>query len=584
MTQRALFAVATTLLIGSAAGCTAYIGGGSTGSSAQPGSGGATGTGTPGTPGNPSTPGGGASSSVPTKPGTVDPANPPDPNAAGPMPLRRLTQGEYNNTVRDLLGVTTNPANNFPSDVDLNFIFRRFGDVSTLDASRMQEAAEAIAPTVDVTKLAPCAATDATGQTACAQTFVTSFGLHAYRRPLVADETTRLMALYQVGRTTLTLDYPGGIKLLIETMLQAPGFVYRWELGPVTPTLEGTVVHLAPYEVASRLSYFLWQTMPDQALFDAAAAGKLATPQDVEAQARRMMDDPKAHNMMASFFQQWLSLDQVAARPKDATVYPQFNDALKASMNAESLAFIDNVAFQGDGALSTFLTANFSFVDQTLAPVYGVTGATATAAKLSLNPAQRAGLLTQSAFLTVTGATDGSNPVKRGRKVYERLLCGVLPPPPPNVPPAAPASAGGTTRQRFAVHDTQLCAKACHTIMDPIGFAFENYDGIGQYRTTDNGLPVDATGAITLDGVSHNFKDAVELTNLLATSGDVRSCFVTQWARFAFNRLDTDADRASLNDAFTAFSKANFTVHELLVGVATSRSFNYRSPSAGEIQ
>jgi hypothetical protein len=521
---------------------------------------------------------------VPTKPGTVDPANPPDPNAAGPMPLRRLTQVEYNNTVRDLLGVTTSPANNFPSDVDLNFIFRRYGDVSTLDASRMQEAAEAIAPAVDATKLAPCAATDATGQTACAAQFLSSFGLHAYRRPLVADETTRLMALYQVGRTTLTLDYAGGIKLLIETMLQAPGFVYRWELGPVTPTLEGTVVHLAPYEVASRLSYFLWQTMPDQALFDAAAAGKLATPQDVEAQARRMIDDPKAHNMMASFFQQWLSLDQVAARPKDATVYPQFNDALKASMNAESLAFIDNVAFQGDGALSTFLTANYSFVDQTLAPVYGATGATATAAKLSLNPAQRAGLLTQSAFLTVTGATDGSNPVKRGRKVYERLLCGVLPPPPPNVPPAAPASAGGTTRERFAVHDTQLCAKACHTIMDPIGFAFENYDGIGQYRTMDNGKPVDATGAITLDGVSHNFKDAVELTNLLATSGDVRSCFVTQWARFAFNRLDTDADRASLNGAFTAFSKANFTVHELLVGVATSRSFNYRSPSAGEIQ
>jgi hypothetical protein len=582
MTQRALFAVAATLLLGGAAGCTAYIGGGSTGSpgSAQPGTGGATGTGMTGV-GNPSTPGGGASSG--TKPGTVDPSNPPDPNAAGPMPLRRLTQREYNNTVRDLLGVTTSPANNFPSDVDLNFIFRRYGDVSTLDASRMQEAAEAIAPTVDVTKLAPCG-TDATGETACAEQFLNSFGLHAYRRPLVADETTRLMALYQVGRTTLTLDYAGGIKLLIETMLQAPGFVYRWELGPVTPTLDGTVVHLAPYEVASRLSYFLWQTMPDQALFDAAAAGKLATPEDVEAQARRMLDDPKAHDMMAAFFQQWLSLDQVAARPKDATVYPQFNDSLKASMNNESLAFIDNVAFQGDGALSTFLTANFSFVDQTLAPVYGVTGATATAAQLSLDPTQRAGLLTQSAFLTVTGATDGSDPVKRGRKVYERLLCGVLPPPPPNVPPTAAASTGGTTRQRFSVHDQQACAKACHTIMDPIGYAFENYDGIGQYRTTDNGLPVDATGAITLDGVSKNFKDAVELTHLLATSGDVRSCFVTQWARFAFSRLDTDADRASLNGAFDSFSKANFTVHELLVGVATSRSFNYRSPSAGEIQ
>jgi hypothetical protein len=583
MTQRSLFAVS--LLIGAAVGCTGNISGvtGASGTShPNPGnglgSGGSVGagasTGVGAGVGVSSNPGGGA--------GTIDPSKPADPNAAGPMPLRRLNQREYNNTVRDLLGVTTSPATNFPTDVDATFIFRRFGDVSTLDASRMQEAAEAISPTVDTTKIAPCAT--GTAETACVTNFLNTFGLHAYRRPLTADESTRLSALYQTGKTTLMLDYAGGIKLLVETMLQAPGFVYRWELGPVSPTLQGSVVQLTSYEVASRLSYFLWGTMPDQALFDAAAAGKLATQSDVDTQARRMIEDPKAHDMMASFFQQWLSLDQVAARPKDATVYPQFNDALKASMNSESLAFIDNVAFQGDGALSTFLTANYSYVDTTLAPVYGVTGATATAAKLNLDATQRAGLLTQSAFLTVTGATDGSNPVKRGRKVYERLLCGVLPPPPPNVPPAAPASAGGTTRQRFEVHDTMACAKACHTIMDPIGYAFENYDGIGQYRTTDNGMPVDATGAITLDGVAKNFKNAVELTNMLATSNDVRSCFVKQWARFAFLRLETDADTASLNGAFTAFTKANFTLHELLVSVATSRSFNYRSPSAGEIQ
>ena len=266
------------------------------------------------------------------------------------------------------------------------------------------------------------------------------------------------------------------------------------------------------------------------------------------------------------------------------TVYPQWTDALKASMNNESLAFIDNVAFQGDGALSTFLTANYSFIDQTLAPVYGVSGATAAATKIQLDATQRAGLLTQSAFLTVTGASDGSNPVKRGRKVYERLLCGTLPPPPPNVPPPAPASQGGTTRQRFAVHDTQACAKGCHSIMDPLGFAFENYDGLGQYRTTDNGQPVDATGQVTLDGSSKSFKNAIELSALLANSNDVRSCFVTQWAKFAFSRASEPADAASLNDAFAAFSKASFTVRDLLVSIAKSRSFNYRSPSAGEIQ
>ena len=577
MTQRALVAVATTLLLGSAGACTANVGssaGASAGHPSVDGSAGAAGS---------AMMSGVAGTGSPTKPGTVDPSHPPDLNAAGPMPLRRLTQREYNNTVRDLLGVTTKPASNFPTDLDVEFIFRRYGVVSTLDASRMQEAAESIVSTLDVTKLAPCGTGDA-AETACAQQFVTTFGLRAYRRPVVTDESTRLMALYQTGRTTLKLDYPGGIKLLVETMLQAPGFVYRWELGPVAPTLEGSVVHLSPYEVASRLSYFLWRSMPDQSLFDAAAAGKLGTPQDVEAQARRMIGDQKAHDMMASFFQEWLSLDQVAARPKDAAVYPQFNDGLKASMNAESLTFIDNVAFQGDGALSTFLSANYSFVDQTLAPIYGVSASGTTPSKVTLDATQRSGLLTQPAFLTVTGATDGSNPVKRGRKVYERLLCGVLPPPPPNVPPAQPSSAGGTTRERFSLHDQLACARGCHTIMDPIGFAFENYDGIGQYRTTDNGKPVDATGTLKIDGVDKPFKNAVELVGMLANSGDVRSCFVTQWARFAYGRTDTEADRASLNDAFNAFAKANFTVRELLIGVATSRSFNYRSPSAGEIQ
>jgi hypothetical protein len=579
MIHRALFAVTTTLFLGCISGCTANLNGGTGGSSGGSGPNGPNGP-NGATPGAGASSVGGAGSSVP---GMIDPAHPADPNAAGPMPLRRLSQREYNNTVRDLLGVQSKPAGNFPPDLDGDFIFRRYGVVSTLDASRMREAAEAISPTVDVAKLAPCTG-GASAETACAQQFLTSFGLRAYRRPLVADELSGLLALYQTGRSTLSLDYAGGIKLLVEAMLQAPGFVYRWELGPTSPKLEGSVVHLGPYEVASRLAYFLWRSMPDQALFDAAAAGKLATPQDVEAQARRMISDDKAHDMMASFFQEWLSLDQVAARPKDAAAYPQFNDGLKASMSNESLAFIDSVAFQGDGALSTFLTANYSFVDQTLAPVYGVTGATSSATKLPLDSTQRAGLLTQSAFLTVTGATDGSNPVKRGRKVYERLLCGVLPPPPPNVPPPKPPSAGGTTRERFAEHDQQACAKACHTIMDPIGFAFENYDGIGQYRTQDNGKPVDATGAITLDGTSKPFKNAVELVGMLANSGDVRSCFVTQWARFALSRANTDADSASLNDAFASFAKANFTVRDLLVGIATSRSFNYRSPSAGEIQ
>jgi len=498
------------------------------------------------------------------------------------MPLRRLNRREYNNTVRDLLGNTTKPADAFPLDQQEGFIFRRADLVSLLDADVLRTAAESAAAAADVATLAPCSG-GATGEEMCARTFITSFGLKAYRRPLLPDELTRLVGVYQAARTTVTLDYAGAIRMVIESMLQSPAFVYRRELGPVAPTMEGNVARLGPYELASRLSYFLWGSMPDKALFDAAAAGKLASDADVEAQARRMVADPKARDTVASFFGEWLNLDQVAERPKDTMLYPEFTDELKAAMMTETRDFVSSVVFDGDGRLETVLTAPYSFINPSLAKLYGMTSTGATPQKTNLDPTQRSGLLTQAGFLTVTGATNGSNPVKRGRKVLERLLCGTLPPPPPNVPPPKAASAGGTTRERFAEHSQNACALGCHTLMDPIGFGFENYDGIGRYRTTDNGKPVDAASQLTLDGTSQSFKNAVELTKLLSNSNDAHSCFVKQWTRFALSRAETDADQASINAATSFFTKGNGSVRELLVGVALSRTFRYRSLAVGEM-
>ncbi len=162
-------------------------------------------------------------------------------------------------------------------------------------------------------------------------------------------------------------------------------------------------------------------------------------------------------------------------------------------------------------------------------------------------------------------------------------MCGTLPPPPPNVPPAKPASAGGTTRERFTEHDQNACAKACHTLMDPIGFAFEHYDGIGRYRTMDNDQPVDATGMINIDGSSTPFADALELTKILSTSDSVRSCFAKQWFRFALGRAETDGDAPSLAAIATAFASNQFDMRDLAPAIATSRSFRYRSLAAGEV-
>ena len=526
------------------------------------------GTAPPGTPG--------------AMPGT--PAKPADPLAAGTQALRRLDQREYNNTVRDLLGDTTRPADKFPSDKDSEFAFRHPGLVSSQDFATIQDAAEAMGALAEknVATLAPCAGG---AEEACARTFATTFGLRAYRRPLVDREIESLVQLYKEVRTApLSLTHAGGIRVMVQGMLQSPAFLYHWESGPAAPTMEGKVVKLDHYENASRLSYFIWGSMPDSALFEAAAAKKLGTQQELEAQAKRLLADPKARDTVADFVESWLGLDQVSDRPKDPKVYPEFKDDLKAAMVAEARAFVNNVVFDGDSKLETLLTATFSFVNQPLAAVYGLGSMPAGDLKqVNLQANERAGLLTQAAFLTVTGGTDGSHPVKRGKKVYERLLCGILPPPPADVPPPKPASAGGTTRERFAEHGAEACAKACHALMDPPGFAFENYDGIGRYRTMDNGGTVDASGVLDVDGGLKPFKDARELARILATSDTVRSCFATQWARYAFRRMETEGDRASLDAVWGAFGKNGFNIRDALVGVAGSRSFRYRAPSEGEV-
>ena len=525
--------------------------------------------------------GGGSTGAGGTSGGGVTPT-PSDPAAAGPMPLRRLTHLEYNNTLRDLLGDTANRADAFPADKDTDFVFfRRAGVVSSQDADSLKDAAEATAAALaaKITTLAPCVGM---AEDACAKKFVVDFGLRAFRRPVEVDEGNRLMGLYNTGRTTLGLTYPQTIQLMVEAMLQSPAFLYHWELGNALPQVEGKVVRLNHYENASRLSYLIWGSMPDAALFDAAKSNTLGTGEQLQAQARRMLGDPRARDTITSFSQEWLNLDQVTERPKDPMVYPEWTDAVKTAAATELKSFVENVVFDGDGKLSTLLLGTNTFVNQPLAAIYGmrnVTGANTTPGMLDGN--QRAGLLTRVGFLAVTGATNASHPIKRGHKIHERLLCGTLPPPPNNVPPAKPPTVAGTTRQHVEEHDKMPCAVACHKIMDPIGFAFEHYDGIGKYRDQDNSLPVDSTGSIEVDGVEKPFTDAKSLSQILASSTEVAQCFATMWLRYGFKRLDTSADRASLESVDAAFAKAN-SVTDLLVGLVGSRSFRYRTPGVGE--
>jgi len=512
-----------------------------------------------------------------------------DSTAAGPLPLRRLTAREYLNTVRDLLGDSSLTHDDLPGETDdlsnNGFPFRQPTTIATLDATDFQQAAEALATNISskISTVLPCTPANASAEATCANQFITTFGQKAYRRPLGTAEVNDLTALYNTARGSLALTFNAAAGLLIEAMLQSPGFIYHWEVDPGPTIKDGAVVQLGNYQIASRLSYFLWGTMPDTALFQAAAAGQLSTAAGVQTQAQRMLADPKAQDMAADFFDDLFDVNVLSSRPKDTTIYPMWNQDLATAMETEFRSFaVSNVL--GTGLLSDLLTGTKSSVNQALAAVYGVSGVSGTSPKaVTLSGDQRGGLLTLAGFLTVTGAADGSSPVRRGHAIYSRLMCGKLPNPPANVPPVQPPTPGLTTRQRFEQHDQNSCTGGCHSMMDPIGFAYEHYDGIGQYRSSDQNLPVDSSSSIALDGQTQNVADAVALGKLLAASPQVQNCLATQVTRYALNRWDVDADAASVQATQAAFKAGSFDIRSLMTAVAMGRTFRYRAPAAGEV-
>ena len=474
----------------------------------------------------------------------------PSPGAA---PLRRLTQSEYNNTVRDLLGDTTQPASAFPPD-------QQIGDftntavaltVPPLLAQAYQTAAEQLAGTAvsNLTALVGCDPVQI-GEDACAQQFVQTFGKRAFRRPLTADEQSGLVTLYQANRSGA--DFTNGVRSVVEAVLQSAPFLYRVEFGDTTGAI-GTstppVVPLSPYEMASRLSYFLWGSMPDDTLLAAADAGQLTTPDQIAGQVGRMLADAKAKPAVEQFYTQWLTLDDVGSIAKDPTTYPEFTPTLQAAMRAETLAFVDWVMWQGDGRLSTLLTSPTSFVNAELAAVYGVAGVTGAALQqVQLDPAQRSGLLTQLSLMTLLGKPDRSSPVLRGKFVRERLLCQTISPPPSNIVITPPAiTPGVSTREMFTMHSQVEPCKSCHALMDPIGFGFENYDGVGKWRAVDRGAAGGCVRNALVDRRRRIFDGAVGLAAKLAQSREVSDCMVTEWFRYAFGRGETADDGCSLD-------------------------------------
>jgi hypothetical protein len=497
-------------------------------------------------------------------------------------PLRRLTRGEYNGTVRDLLGDRTAPADRFPPD-EVSGGFSNNASVlgvSPLLAEKYQEAAEALAAAAvkDVGTLVSCDLAR-TGEEACARQFVERFGRRAYRRPLAAPERDRLLALYGLGRQGGS--FAEGIEVVLRAVLQAPAFLYRLEGG--RPAAAGAV--LAPldgYEVATRLSYLLWGTMPDDRLFAAAERNELGSAAQVVAVARTMLQDPRARPVVSEFHRQWLGLaaDRLG---KDAQVYPAFDDELRAGLAAETTAFTEEVYFGADHSLATLFTSARGFVDPALARLYGVPApAGPGVSPVMLSPDERPGLLTRAAFLAVHALPDQSSPIHRGKLIREQVLCEPMPPQPPGLMVTPPeVDARRPTRERFAQHAQDAACSVCHRLMDPIGFGFERYDGIGRYRASDGGGPVDDRGeVVAADGTGFTFQGVRQLGEKLAASPTVAACLATQWYRFAFGRVEGPGDSCSVTQVQAAFVQSR-DLQQLLLTLVQTDAFRYWPVSEG---
>ncbi|CAN5687997.1 DUF1588 domain-containing protein [soil metagenome] len=502
-------------------------------------------------------------------------------HSVGPSPVRRLTQSEYDNTVRDLLGDTTHPAQTFPPDQVVG-VFSNNANALTVPpllALSYAQAAEALTATALKTKatLVPCDL--AKGDDGCAKSFIATFGKKAYRRTLAQAESDALFTIFTTNKTGTGATFTDGITAVMETILQSAPFLYRAEYGDATKREANAVVPLTSNEMASRLSYFLWGSMPDDALLAAADKGELATAEQIADQAKRMLADPKAKDAIHEFYEQWLGIHGLDNANKDTAIYPLMSGALRASMTAETDAFVDWVMWGSDHRVETLLTAPLSFLDANTAKVYGVAAPTGTGPQLvNLDPQQRAGVLTQPSVLATLAKPNQSSPVLRGRFVREHFLCQPVNPPPAdvnNTPP--PVTPGTTTRQRMAQHTKDPKCASCHSQMDPIGFGLENYDGIGAFRTTDQGLPVDSSGELLNTDVNGKFVGGVELAKKLGQSALVRDCLATQWFRYGIGRAETKEDSCAIGTAKDALSTTNGDLMQLLIVITQSDTFRFRS-------
>lgn len=513
-----------------------------------------------------------------------DPGDPVDP---GRVTLRRLNRAEYNNTVRDLLGTQKTPADTFTDD-GKGRGFDNAADSLAMSAAQFEQYATTAESLAGELLSGPNRATvvtcdPATDAAACVRRVITDFGLRAFRRPLTDEEVASFVRIYDLGlRDGGSPDV--GLRLVLESMLISPHFLYMVELDPEPRSIEPRA--LGSYELATRLSHFLWSSTPDSALLQAATTGDLSRPEAFLEQVSRMLDDPRAQAVADNFAGQWLHFRRLTTEHKaEADIFPEWNPDLARSMQLETGLMFRELMASATSPLLQLLTASYTFVDERLAKHYGLldrfTAAQPLAAdgafrRIELTGTPRLGILGHAGILTTTSMPDRTSPTRRGVFVLSDLLCAPPKEPPPGIPDLPPvkeaSAAGETLREQLARHAADPSCNGCHMHFDPIGLGLEQFDGLGRFREQQDGEAIVAAGE--LPG-GKKFAGPAELIPLLAEDERLNRCAVEKMTSYALGRtVEGDGERI---DYLTQKWKATGgTFRELARLIATSRAFQMR--------
>ena len=474
-------------------------------------------------------------------------------------PLRRLNHTEYAHSVRDLFAAY------MPPEVDVSPDARRSGFTNNIEflgpsALLIREYYDNAAVVASAVGPAIVGSLDCNGAD-CFADFVRSFGRRAYRRPLTEEEVASFVAFFDEGPGRG--DLPFAIEMTVQTILQSPDFIYRPEFGR-----EG---HLSPHEIASRLSYFIWQSMPDDTLLDAADAGRLSG-EDLAEQVDRMLADPKAREGLLTASYEWLELERIRDEVKGEGM--PWDEDIQASLRASLETFVWERGFAEGQSFQDLMTARGAFVDSSLGPIFGVEGATSELTWYPLD--DRPGLLAQPAILAGQAHGTYPSPVLRGVFILNELLCDPPAPPPPEagMDPPPETDASGNVLSNREGYEVLTAAEtgcaACHDQINPFGYGLENYDAVGRWQNSDAGGPIDATGETSgFNGdETFSFDGPSELSTQLAESAQVRRCMVSKWVRYASGSGPLADDDCFIDDVEIAVADHDAGLRDLVIAIA----------------